>query len=84
MPQDACAYYKCAVAPTFPVGSNLKLAWDGTPVDIGDSVQVKCSRSGLFFRHDRDLESVPLLCLPSGYFDLPYTWPSCVDSKWVQ
>ena len=80
---DPCIWVQCLYPPLPPPTSNLKLIWDGSPVNFTHNVSYVCKSDDLYFEWDRDMEEFNITCLEDGSWDAPDIWPICVNCKGI-
>ena len=78
---DECVWIQCLYPPEPPKETNLKLIWDGSPINFTESVSYVCKEDDLYFESDRELQEYTVQCLPGGSWDAPDTWPRCLHCK---
>ena len=78
---DKCIWVQCINPPQPPTSSNLKLIWDGNPVNFTHSVSYVCKDEDLYFEWDRDMQEYLVQCLHGGGWNAPDVWPVCLHCK---
>ena len=78
---DPCVWVQCINPPSPPASSQLRLVWDGAPVNFTHNVSYVCQEEELYFEWDRDMLEYNVECLTDGIWAEPDEWPVCVESK---
>ena len=78
---DPCIWVQCLYPPEPPAGTNLKLLWDGAPVNFTNTVSYVCKEDNLYFEWDKEMPEYTVACMPGGTWDAPKEWPRCLNCK---
>ena len=75
---DPCIWNSC-IDPPVPTGPKLMHKWNGVPVPIGDKVEYVCEEPGAWFENREFENTIELECRENGEFELPESWPYCLQ-----
>ena len=62
---DSCVWVACINPPEAPSHTNVKVDWDGLPVNFTDNISYGCNSDDVprYFEWDRDMEIYNVSCL---------------------
>ena len=83
---DPCIWVQCLYPPLPPPTSNLKLIWDGSPVNFTHNVSYVCKSDDLYFEWDiSNGDIIIFMSFTQNYMALCFVGhePSCSCSWWI-